>query len=1036
VPGGGHFICEGIDFNNPTTEGASNAMKKLSFVFLLFIGGLALALSAAAELSTGAGKPEAYVPGEVLVKFRAQNRDAVLQGYRQRRNVRSLRRFRSIGVDHLGLPAGLTVEQALAVFRSDPDVIYAEPNYYRYAAAVPYDEHFGLLWGMHNTGQSVDGVAGTPDADIDAPEAWDVTTGSAAVVVAVIDSGLDFSHPDLAGNVWANAGEIPENGVDDDGNGYVDDVRGWDFVYDDNAPAPNDAGGHGTHVAGTIAAAGSPDPSGSEGTGVVGVSWQARIMSLRTLDAYGAGDTADAVLAFEYADAMGADIINCSWGGTGYSQALKDAIDASSALVVCAAGNSGSDADALPHYPAAYDSPNIVSVAATDADDNLAAFSNYGAVSVDVAAPGVNIYSCAPGRRVLWSDDFDDGSLTGWNSGGPNNDWGLTSAEAVSAPWSLADSPDGNYSQRTNSWIRAPVLDLSGARNARFEFKLKGRSEAGYDFLKVEVSTDGSVWLWEPVKLSGVGILNWVSGTVAEWTEALVDLSAYDGLAAFYVRFAFLSDWSNNYDGWYIDDVAVTAASDVYDGSEYRFLDGTSMAAPHVSGLAALLAGRNPGWSAVQIKAAIEGTVDPLSALTDKTAAGGRINAFRAVDQAGLPGTLQFALASLSVDEGAGSATVTVTRTYGNDGAVSVAYASADGTARAGSDYTAVSGTLTWDNGDSTVRTFSVPILEDSLIEGDETVILTLDSPTGGAALGSPATATLTISDLPGNRAPVAVEDAAVTPEDTPLTVDVLANDTDPDGDTLVIVSVSQGSYGTVTNNSGTDVTYTPDPDYFGGDAFSYTVSDGENTGTAAVTVAVSAVNDAPVADAGFDRTVVLGSTVSLDGSASGDKEGDALTYSWSFAARPPASSAALDTSDPVHPTFVADAAGAYGVQLIVNDGLLDSLPATVTVTADLDSDADGIPQRLDNCTAAANADQRDTDGDGYGNLCDGDLNNDGSTNTLDLQLYKGMHNTRLGDPAYDPDADFDGDSFIDASDLNIYKGLHRRPPGPSCCGD
>jgi hypothetical protein len=128
---------------------------------------------------------------------------------------------------------------------------------------------------------------------------------------------------------------------------------------------------------------------------------------------------------------------------------------------------------------------------------------------------------------------------------------------------------------------------------------------------------------------------------------------------------------------------------------------------------------------------------------------------------------------------------------------------------------------------------------------------------------------------------------------------------------------------------------------------------------------------------------------------------------------------------------------GSYVVQLIVNDGLVNSASAIVTITADLDTDGDGVPQSLDNCTAVANTDQRDTDTpkDGYGNLCDGDLNNDGSTNTLDLQLYKGMHRTQAGNPNYNPDADFNGDGFIDTLDLNIYKGLHSSPPGPSCCG-
>jgi len=1174
-------------------------MKKIGPVFLLAICVLAIPLSAAAELSTGAGHADphsGYVPGEVLVKFRAQNRGAALQGYRNRHTVRALRRFRSIGVDHLGLPASLTVAEALAIFRADPDVAYAEPNFYRYAAAVPYDEHFGLLWGLHNTGQTVNETPGTADADIDAPEAWEVTTGSDDVVVAVIDSGLDFSHPDLADNVWANPGEVPGNGLDDDGNGYVDDMRGWDFVYDDNAPAPNDASGHGTHVAGTIAAAGTTDLAGSEGSGVAGVSWQAQIMALRTLNAYGAGDTAAGVLAFEYATAMGADVINCSWGGAGYSQALKDAIDASPALVVCAAGNSGSDAGALPHYPAAYDSPNIVSVAATDANDNLAAFSNYGSVSVDVAAPGVNIYSCAPGRRAIWSDDFDDGSVGDWRSGGPNNDWGVTNAEAVSAPWSLADSPDGNYSQRTNSWIRAPELDLSGARNARFEFKLKGRSESGYDYLKVEVSTDGSVWIWKPVKLSGVGILNWVSGTIAGWTDALVDLSAYDGRSILYVRFALLSDWTNNYDGWYIDDVAVTAAADEYDGSEYRFLNGTSMAAPHVSGVAALVKGENPLLTAPDIKSTIAGTVDLKSALSGILTTGGRLNAFGAVnalnggtlqfaaaaysaeetagsvtlsvtrtggregavsvsydvvggtaaegadydeingtlswadgqsvartftvtlnndtvyegsetvqialgtptggalpgspsttvltilDDDFRPGTLQFAAAALTVDEDQGPALVTVTRTSGSDGAVSVDYATAGGSAQAGSDYTAASGTLSWDAGDDQPQTFQVPVIDDTALEEDETVVLTLSNPQGGATLGSPAGAVLTIVEndpvMPGTvefSAPAYTIDENETGASAVITATrtdgsdgavsvsyVASNGTATDGvdytavsgnlawadgdagaktfavpvhdddlyepDETVILTLADPTGGLKLGELSSAVLTIVDDDARPGtlqfSATAYPVL--ETAGNAMITVTRTGGSDGAVS-VGYttaDGTALAGSDYTdADGTLTwGDGDGSARTFTVVILV-----DFRIEGDETVTLALNSPTGGA---------ALGSPATASLTISDAQDTDGDGVPQSLDNCTAVANTDQLDTDGDGYGNRCDGDLNNDGSTNTLDLQIYRGMHDTHSGDSAYDPNADFDGDSFIDDSDLDIYRGLHRRPPGPSCCGD
>jgi len=714
---------------------------------LLFVICTIIALSTGGTKTSSGNAPDShsprYVAHELLVKFHGADRAEALQHYRQRHNMEILHSFRSIGVDHIRLSDDLTVEQSLAILRSDPAVIYAEPNYYRSVDDLPSTEFFPLLWGLHNTGQSVNGTAGTVDADIDAPEAWEVRSSNADVVVAVIDSGLDFSHPALTGNIWTNPGELADNGVDDDGNGYVDDTRGWDFINNDNMPLPNDGSGHGTHVSGTIAA------NGRQTTGMAGVSEQAHIMSLRTMDAYGTGDTAGVILAFEYAKTMGAAIINCSWGGAGYSQALKDVIDASSALVVCAAGNSGSDSDLAPHYPAAFDSPNIIVAAATDANDNLASFSNYGALSVDLAAPGVNIFSCAPGRRTIWSDDFNDGTFSDWISGGPNNDWGLSSLESISPPYSLSDSPEGNYSQRTNSWIRPPLLNLSDARLTSLVFKIKGRSESDYDNLLLEVSTDGNIWNWKPVKLSGIGVVNSISGTIAEWTEAMVDLSLYDGLSSLYLRFSFTTDWTNNYDGWYIDDVAVTAASASYDGNEYTFMTGTSMAAPHVSGVAVLIKAENQNLTTASMKSILLESIDPRSGLEGILFTGSRLNAFKAISILD-SGTLQFESATYTVFEDADSAALVVNRTGGDSGAVSVNYEVTGGTAIGQEDYTLSAGSLSWADGETGSKTFSIDIINDAVAESYETLEIALTTATGGAIIGSPAKTLLMINDDDG----------------------------------------------------------------------------------------------------------------------------------------------------------------------------------------------------------------------------------------------------------------------------------------------
>jgi subtilisin family serine protease len=311
-------------------------------------------------------------------------------------------RLRPLRAFVASVPAAERAE-VLADLRRDPRVRFAEPDAIYRVDTLPNDPSFGQLWGLNNTGQTVKTSTGTADADIDAPEAWSTTTGSSSVVVAVIDSGVDWHHPDLAGNIWTNLGEscpgCASDGIDNDGNGYVDDVHGWDFVNDDNDPF--DDNGHGTHVAGTIGA------SGSNGLGVTGVNWNVQIMPLKFIAANGQGTADDAVRAILYATRMGAVVSNNSWGGEEFSQALEDAIvqaDAHGSLFVAAAGNSARDTDVRPDYPSGFDVPNVLTVGATDQNDVRAWFSNYGRRSVDLAAPGTNIYSTWPGGSYRFLD--------------------------------------------------------------------------------------------------------------------------------------------------------------------------------------------------------------------------------------------------------------------------------------------------------------------------------------------------------------------------------------------------------------------------------------------------------------------------------------------------------------------------------------------------------------------------------------------------------------------------------------------------------
>jgi subtilisin family serine protease/subtilisin-like proprotein convertase family protein len=318
-----------------------------------------------------AADPTAFDPAHVLVRWT----DGLLHPTGYGLGARAL----GTGVFRVNLPAVATVDQALAMFRARPGVAFAQPDYRVQLTATPDDPSIGSLWGMDAIG---------------APEAWNTGTGTGHTIVAVIDSGVGYNHPDLKANMWHNPGEIPGNGLDDDHDGYVDDAVGYNFVANTGNPA--DDNGHGTHVAGTIGAV------GDNGIGVAGVDWHVRIMALKFLDASGSGYTSDAVRALNFAVAHGAKVVNASFGGAGYDPALATAIAsarAKGAIVVAAAGNDGTDDDANPVYPANYAGDNVVSVAATDRDGRLASFSNYGAKTVDIAAPGVGIYSTLPNGK-------------------------------------------------------------------------------------------------------------------------------------------------------------------------------------------------------------------------------------------------------------------------------------------------------------------------------------------------------------------------------------------------------------------------------------------------------------------------------------------------------------------------------------------------------------------------------------------------------------------------------------------------------------
>ncbi len=530
---------------------------------------------------------------------------------------------------------GKSVEQKITELKKDPNVEYAEPNYIRNLAIIgnisSNDTHKNNLWGLDNIGQVVNSVSGTNDADIDAPEAWAVNEGTnASAIVAVIDTGVAYKHPDLFANMWDGT-----NCKDDTGVFLGGCNHGYDYEDNDKTPLPTTSS-HGTHIAGTIAAV------KNNSKGIIGVAPNAKIMAIKS-DL----DVASIIKSIDFAIQNGAKIINASFGGTTFSQSEYDAIGrfrTAGGIFVAAAGNQSTNNESAHFYPSDYDLDNIISVAATDQDDALASFSNYGAASVDLGAPGKNIYSTVSGESTKLSEDFE--KLTppavpaDWTKGGSNNDWGTYQLDDGSF-WGNVLYGDINnipYESVANSTITSPPYDLS-AGGANIDFWARCDTEynttAWTDYMALEFSGDGGNTFTEFLK----------------WDEPLIDSDTNSSGGAVYHfenlsipsaystgNFKFRMRWvangnadTGNGDGCLVDDVKITQFSDGSD-EQYDYLQGTSMAAPHVAGLAALIGGYNSGLSVAEVKNIILSTGDSLYSLLGKTVSGKRINASNALN--------------------------------------------------------------------------------------------------------------------------------------------------------------------------------------------------------------------------------------------------------------------------------------------------------------------------------------------------------------------------------------------------------------------
>jgi len=577
-----------------------------------------------------------YAKGEVIVVMNKGLSASEVSTVLAQKKIRVLKEYKNIlnssKSSYMLVTGDTSTKELVARLKKDPNIKSVSPNYRRtISATTPNDPGFGDLWGLHNTGQVVNDASGTVDADIDAPEAWDSSTGSSDVVVVVFDTGVDYTHEDLSANMWVNPGETAGNGVDDDSNGYIDDVYGYDFAGGNNGendPDPMDIMGHGTHVSGTIGA------SGDNGVGITGVNWDVKIMAIKVfrpdLGAYDSDilEAVDYVLNMKNNYNVNIVAINASYGGSCganfQTDPMNDAIKSlgsAGIAFVAAAGNGGDDEvgdnnDVAPECPASYDASNIIVVAATDQDDNLASFSNYGATSVDIAAPGTNILSTLPGGLVegtIFSDDVESGQGD-WVASGS---WAITTEEASTPTHAWSDSPDGNYTNNTDASLTYNTdIDLSGytGENIGLGACLKFELEEGYDYLHVEASGDsGLSWMR----------LGSMTGAQSAWACGGVVIPDYLKTTNFRMRLRLITDDSMAYDGVYIDDIAIGVISP---SNTYDYWAGTSAATPHVTGSVALMAAAFPDETVSKRISRILGGVEVLGSLTGKVATGGRLN--------------------------------------------------------------------------------------------------------------------------------------------------------------------------------------------------------------------------------------------------------------------------------------------------------------------------------------------------------------------------------------------------------------------------
>lgn len=596
-----------------------------------------------------------YVADEVLVKFKP-GVSAQAAGIAVAAKGGSVRKSLRPDLVQVKLGKGQTVEATLAAYRGDPDVEYAQPNYFYYATAAPTDPDYGQQWGFMNTAQTIAPVApalavpyttsNPPTAggnDMNMELAWDSITDCSSVIVAVLDTGVNYNHQDLANNRWnGSAAGFPNHG--------------YNYTSEGAANDPMDLHGHGTHVAGIIGA------EANNGAGTAGVCWKASIMAVKALDSTGAGTTVSISNGIHFAVDNGAKVINMSLGGSYYDAVYSGAISYAlthDVVVVAAAGNSnvGSDNDLTPAYPCSFTHSNLLCVAALDQDYNLASFSNYGYTSVDVGAPGTNILSSWAGTSGSMSDPLDGtGINTWWFSSttassfgfGQSGPWGTWPALNLpgSASWpAFATYVGANTDAR--AWAH---LDLSAYDAATLD--VYGAAHVVYDFGNGSVAMAYSAIGNDPFSPINPAYFPETTPTYTDPGSVPVTSPVFSAMptlnlnncltAACTVGFQFTTGAESMNLGMSVVDFTVNTLA--LNNITYYLAKGTSMAAPAVSGVAAMLRAHNPLYTATEVVANIRNSGRSTASLSGKTASGKAVDANNALSFINQPTGLSVAI--------------------------------------------------------------------------------------------------------------------------------------------------------------------------------------------------------------------------------------------------------------------------------------------------------------------------------------------------------------------------------------------------------